>query len=167
MGAVGGGEGAAALVEQSQSLVGQAHGGVGPGLVGAQDGSRVCAAAGLSGVTALELCQRLGWGVVVQVNAADSVVDVGDERVVAVVPGQGQRVLEVTVRVGDLAGVEADPARQVVQVGHGDPQSGGDPVAGLRSEELVPPGQVVEHGGVTATAAVAVVVGPPRAGDGF
>jgi hypothetical protein len=104
---------------------------------------------------------------VVQVNAADSVVDIGDQRVMVAVSGQGERVLEVGVGVGDSAGVEADPAGQVVQVGQVDPQRGRDPVTGLGSEKLVAPGQVVEHGGVTATAAVAVVAVPARAGRDY
>jgi hypothetical protein len=69
-----------------------------------------------------ELIHRLGECAVVQMHAADPVMDIGDQPIVACFAGQFQRGAEVVVGGTEPPAVERRPPSQIVQVGKGDSQ---------------------------------------------
>ena len=89
----------------------EAHLRVGPRLIRAENGHRQRGAGGLGrDLTALKLPRRLVRGIVVEMDPAHPIPDVGHQCIVAILPGQLQSATEVGGGNAELAGVKRGPS---------------------------------------------------------
>ena len=108
-------------------------------------------------LTALKLPRRLVRGVVVEMDPAHPIPDVGHQCIVATLPGQLQSATEVGGGNAELAGVKRGPSSKIMQIRDGDTEPICDQAGGRTTEHPPTPGQVTNHGVVAGTAAVLIV----------
>jgi hypothetical protein len=104
----------------------------------------------------LKLPQRLLGGIVVEMDPAHPVPDVGHQRIVVALLGQLQGATEIDLGTTDLANIERGPSAQIVQVGDGHAEPIHDHARGRTGEHPHTPGQVANHGVLAGAAAVLI-----------